>query len=100
MAQDPNQIVKFYIMPQTWYGRLLAAVVGVLLLLVGIFFFTLFLIIFGILAIITTIYLFLFGRKPEKTTPMDIIQIEYLLANPQDEPRDLDQPKEKLPPGE
>lgn len=100
MIQGPNRQVNFYIVPQTWYGRLIATVVGAVLFILLIFFFTFFLIIFGLIAIITTIYIFFFGRKPEKASSTDIIQVEYLLANPQDEAKVLDQHKEKIPPGE
>lgn len=100
MLKEPGQQVQFYIVSQTWYGRLLAAVVGVLLLLLFFFFFTLFVIIFGLLAIVGTIYMFLFGRNPEKTASTKIIQVEYFLANPREKPGDLDQRQEKFPPGE
>ena len=42
MLQGPNKQVNFYIVPQTWYGRLLTAVVGAVLFILLIFFFTFF----------------------------------------------------------
>ncbi|MEJ2069375.1 MAG: hypothetical protein P8X49_02000 [Syntrophobacterales bacterium] len=92
-----NERVRIYTLPQTWYGRLLAAVVGVLLLLLAIFFFTFFLIIFALAAIAMTIYVFLFGRKYEKTTSADMIQVEYFLDDLQDESEILDNKKNKSP---
>lgn len=89
--------MRIYTLPQTWYGRLLAAVVGVLLLLLAIFFFTFFLIIFALAAIAMTIYVFLFGRKYEKTTSADMIQVEYFLDDLQDESEILDNKKNKSP---
>jgi predicted membrane protein len=91
MAKEPDLNVKFFIVPQTWYGRLFAAVAGALLFLLLIFFFTLFLIVFVLLAIVVTIYIFLFGRKFEKTTSPNIIQVEYFLASPEEEPKNPDE---------
>ena len=88
MQFNPNQKIKIYTLPQTWYGRLLATVVGALLLLLGIFFFTLFFVIFAILAIVFTIYISFSGRKPEKTASPNIIRIEYYHDNSEDEPSD------------
>jgi uncharacterized membrane protein YgaE (UPF0421/DUF939 family) len=85
MTNGMNQKVRIYTFPQTWYGRLLAAVVGVVLLLLAIFFFTFFIIVFALAAIITTIYVFLFGRKYNKTTSADMIQVEYFLDDSQEE---------------
>ena len=97
MTNGMNQRVRIYTLPQTWYGRLLAAVVGVVLLLLAIFFFTFFIIIFALAAIITTIYVFLFGRKYEKSTSADMIQVEYFLDDSQDESEVLDSKKKKSP---
>jgi predicted membrane protein len=97
MINRMNERVRIYTLPQTWYGRLLAAVVGVLLLLLAIFFFTFFLIIFALAAIAMTIYVFLFGRKYEKTTSADMIQVEYFLDDLQDESEILDNKKNKSP---
>ncbi len=84
MSNGPNPKFKIYTFPQTWYGRLVAAVVGAVMLLLAIFFFTFFLIIFAVAAIVMTIYLSLFGRQYGKPTPPDtirpdIIRVEYLL---------------------
>ncbi len=98
MVRVPDHQIKFYILPQTWYGRLLAAVVGAIFLLLLIFFFTLFLIIFALLAIFTTIYMFLFSRKSPETTSPNIIQVEYLLADPHEEPKKPDRPNQICPP--
>mgnify|MGYP005848663031 CR=1 FL=1 len=90
MSSGPHQRIKIYTLPQTWYGRLLGAVVGAVLLLLAIFFFTFFIIIFAVVAIAATVYLFLFGRKyegptsPDKIRP-DIIRVEYLPDNSEDE---------------
>ncbi len=91
MVKEPIHHVKFFIVPQTWYGRLFAAVAGILLLLLLIFFFTLFLIIFALLAVVVTIYVFLFGRKIEKPTSSNIIRVEYFVANPQEESKNSNQ---------
>lgn len=88
MQFNPNQKIRIYTLPQTWYGRLLATVVGALVLLLGIFFFTLFLVIFALLAIVFTIYISFAGRKPEKTMSPNIIRIEYSHDNNEDEPSD------------
>jgi hypothetical protein len=88
MKCNPNPKIKIYTLPQTWYGRLLATVVGALVLLLGIFFFTLFLVIFALLAIVLTIYISFSGRRPEKTPSPNIIHIEYSLDNSKDEPSD------------
>jgi hypothetical protein len=100
MDKEPK--IRIYTLPHTWYGRLLATVVGVLLLVLGIFFFTIFLVIFGLLAIFLSIYVFFSGPKPEKSTSPNVIQIEYSLDNSQDEPSDPDQlpdqHKENFPP--
>ena len=95
MTNGMNQKVRIYTLPQTWYGRLLAAVVGVVLLLLAIFFFTFFIIVFALAAIITTIYVFLFGRKYEKTTSGDMIQVEYFFDDSQDESDVSDRQKDK-----
>lgn len=93
MSNGPNPRIKFYTLPQTWYGRLLGAVVGAVVLLLAIFFFTFFLIIFAIAAIVMTVYLTLFGRpyeappSSEKIRP-DIIRVENLLDHPDDESED------------
>jgi hypothetical protein len=76
---------------------LLAAVVGVVLLLLAIFFFTFFIIVFALSAIVMTIYVFLFGKKYEKTTPANMIQVEYILDDPQEESVAVDSQKDKLP---
>ena len=88
MTNGMNQKVRIYTLPQTWYGRLLAAVVGVVLLLLAIFFFTFFIIVFALAAIITTIYVSLFGRKYGKTTTSNMIQVEYLLDDDESEVHD------------
>jgi hypothetical protein len=105
MANGPNPRIKFYTLPQTWYGRLLGAVVGAVLLLLAIFFFTFFLIIFAVVAVITTIYLTLFGRRYEPPVPPDIfrpdrpdiIQVENLLDHPEDESGESDSRKDNSP---
>jgi len=97
MTNRMNQNIRIYTLPQTWYGRLLAAVVGVVLLLLAIFFFTFFIIIFAISAIVMTIYIFLFGKKYEKTTSANMIQVEYFLDDPQDESEVSDHKKDKSP---
>ena len=94
MTQKLDQNITIYTLPQTWYGRFLAAVVGALLFFLAIFFFTFFIIIFALLAIVATVYLFLFGRKQEKTTPSNIIQVEYFLSKHADNSDDLDQRKD------
>jgi membrane protein implicated in regulation of membrane protease activity len=97
MTNRMNQKVRIYTLPQTWYGRLLAAVVGVLLIVLAIFFFTFFIIVFALLAIIMTIYVFLFGKKYEKAKSEDMIQVEYFLNDIKDESEDLHQQKDKSP---
>lgn len=97
MANRMNQKVRIYTLPQTWYGRLLGAVVGVVLLLLAIFFFTFFIIVFALSAIVMTIYIFLFGKKYEKTTSADMIQVEYILDDPPEESEVLDSQKDKSP---
>ena len=92
-----NQNIRFYTLPQTWYGRLLAAMVGVVLLVLAIFFFTFFIIVFVLSAIVMTIYVFLFGKKYEKTTSTDMIQVEYILDDPQEESEAVDSQKDKSP---
>lgn len=94
MTNQMNQKITFYTLPQTWYGRLLAAVVGALLLLLAIFFFTFFIIIFVLSAVVMTIYVFLFGRKQEKTTTPNMIQVEYLFTDAKDESEDLEGQKD------
>ncbi len=98
MVRGPGHQIKFYFLPQTWYGRLLAAVLGVIFLSLLIFFFTLFLIIFALLAIFTTIYMSLFSRKSPKTTSPNIIQVEFLPADPHEEPKKPDRPNQICPP--
>jgi hypothetical protein len=94
MSPGPNQQIHFFMVPQTWYGRLLAAAAGVLLLLLLIFFFTLFLIIFGLLAVVVAIYMVLSGRQPDETPSGNAIRVEYFPAHPDDEPIPLDQQQE------
>ena len=97
MTNGMNQRVRIYTLPQTWYGRLLAAVVGVVLLLLAIFFFTFFIIVFALTAIVMTVYVFLFGKKYEETTSADMIRVEYFLDDPQGESDTLDNKKDKSP---
>ena len=97
MANRLNQKITVYTLHHTWYGRLLAAVAGALLLLLAIFFFTFFIIIFALLAMVTTVYIFLFGRRHEKTTPPNIIEVEYLISSPEDELEDLHRKKDNDP---
>jgi uncharacterized membrane protein YdbT with pleckstrin-like domain len=97
MANRMNQNIRFYTLPQTWYGRLLAAVVGVVLLLLAIFFFTFFIIVFALSAIIMTIYVFLFGKKYEKTASGNMIQVEYIFDDAPEESEALDGQKDKSP---
>ncbi len=92
MSNGPNPRIKFYTLPQTWYGRLLGAVVGAVLLLLAIFFFTFFIIVFALVAIVTTVYLSLFGRpyeppaSPETGRP-DLIRVENLLDDREEDER-------------
>ena len=97
MTNRMNQNIRFYTLPQTWYGRLLAAVVGVVLLLLAIFFFTFFIIVFALSAIVMTIYVFLFGKKYEKTSSANMIQVEYILDDPPEKSEALDSQKDKSP---
>jgi glucan phosphoethanolaminetransferase (alkaline phosphatase superfamily) len=92
-----NQKIRIYTLPQTWYGRLLTAVVGVVLLVLAIFFFTFFIIVFAISAIIMTIYIFLFGKKYEETTSEDMIKVEYFLNDIKDESEELHSKKDNSP---
>ena len=104
MPQGPNPRLKIYTLPQTWYGRLLATVVGAVVLLLAIFFFTFFLIIFVVAAIVMTVYLSLFGRKYEEPAPPesfrpdmmrpDIIRVENLLDNTDEASEDRDTKKD------
>ncbi len=99
MERPPEHLVKFYLMPQTWYSRLFAALLGALLFILLIFFFTLFLIVFAFLAVALTIYMLLFGRKPQQAASPNFIRVEYSLAHPAEDPENPDQPK-KIPPPE
>jgi hypothetical protein len=100
MEKGPK--IRIYTLPQTWYGRLLATVVGVVLLVLGIFFFTIFLAIFALLIIVGSIYMFFSAPKPQEPTSPNVIQIEYSHDNSLDEPSDPhqhpDQHKENSPP--
>jgi membrane protein implicated in regulation of membrane protease activity len=98
MPNGPQPRIKFYTLPQTWYGRLLGAVVGAVLLLLAIFFFTFFIIIFVVAAIAMTVYLSLFGRRYEEPTSPDtirpdVIRVENLLELNEDESEKVDSNK-------
>jgi uncharacterized membrane protein YgaE (UPF0421/DUF939 family) len=94
MPNGPNPKMKFYTLPQTWYGRLLGAVVGAVVLLLAIFFFTFFLIIFAVVAIVATVYLSLFGRRYEQPASPNIILVENMLSEAEDDSEDSDSKKD------
>ncbi len=63
--------------PQTWYGRLIAAVAGVMLLWFGIVFFAVFMIIIGLVSAFAIALMVLALIKTAKRQPSSFIDAEY-----------------------
>ena len=63
--------------PQTWYGRLIAAVAGVLLLWFGIMFFTVFLFVIGLVSVVAIAFVTLAFIKTTKGQSSSFIEAEY-----------------------
>ena len=76
--------------PQTWYGRLVAAVVGVLLLWFGIMFFSVFLFVIGLALVVAIAFVALAFVKTAKGWSSSVIDAEYYV-----EEKDMAEPSDK-----
>lgn len=63
--------------PQTWYGRLVAAVASVLLLWIGIMFFSVFLFLIGLMSVIALAFVALAFIKTAMGRSSSFIEAEY-----------------------
>lgn len=67
--------------PQTWYGRLFAAIVSVLLLWLALIFLTVFLIIVGFVVAVVIARLLWHFKKTAKRQPSSFIETTYFVEN-------------------
>ena len=63
--------------PQTWFGRVIAMVAGVLLLWFGILFFSVFLLIIGLVSVVAIVFVALAIIKTSKGQSSGFIDAEY-----------------------
>jgi predicted lipid-binding transport protein (Tim44 family) len=77
MQTQSTRQTEIRIVPQSWYGRLLAVLAGGVLLVLGLFFFVLFLIAGAALVAAFAARLMWIQRKLKKETSQDIIDAEY-----------------------
>ena len=77
MPKQSEQKIEIYGVPQTWYGRLIAAIATVLLLWLAIIFFMAFLIIVGLLFALVIIRMIWPFSKAGKGQSSSFIETEY-----------------------
>ena len=77
LPKNLEMIVEIDWVPQTWFGRLIAAVTGVLILWLGFMFFTVFLVIIGLVFAVAIPLLVLALIKTAKGQSSSFIETEY-----------------------
>ena len=75
-ALKSNEEIVINIVPKTWYGRVLSAIVIGLMFLMAYFVFTLFLIVGSVLAIILMARILWVFRKSKKNNSENIVDVE------------------------
>ncbi len=77
MPKKTEMRIEIDWVPQTWYGRLVAAVAGVLLLWFEIMFFTVFLFVIGLVFVVAIAFVALAFIKTAKGRSSGFIDAEY-----------------------
>lgn len=83
-TQDPGRVkLKFVnLMPNTWLGRLLAAIVGLAMIWLGVLFFMLFLPIMALAIGLLMLRMLWLTRQGATDATQDFIEVEYRVEKP------------------
>ena len=83
-----------YIAPRTWLGRLVAAVGTIALILLAVFFFTIFLTVFSVLAVVIIARILWAQRQSRQKAEEDVIEVEYSVVGSEAQQHDEAKPAE------
>ena len=73
----PSNRKVVYIVPRTWLGRLVAAVGTIAVIILAVFFFTIFLTVFAVLAVVIVARILWAQRQIHRKASRHVIDVEY-----------------------